>query len=739
MAGAVSWHLAAQAFGLDKWPKDFPPADDPTRAKWLKRQTTNIVRTGMPEFASRPYCMPNAIPLQCLRDLSADPQLAKQAGIAYEAFLAQVAPTWLRGHWVVSPARSYGDLLSQGPNSNISFLWVYYGGPLGGNPAALPAAAFAYRPPAYLEQIATRRDKPYVAISRISDDKSDIQIARQYPNGFLQYTYMDRTYGLFSQITLPNTPLSEQQVYGNGVMWDQPEGGPSLLWATVPGPGASHTHGQIPRGLEFVQHENSWMMVGAMEPTEALHKPAAKLPDGRDVPENTVACYIPGSYEALIDDAAESGRVFVGYRSVLVAISLPSPFRWDPAKQIPQRGGKNGPRDTGFYYPGDSVALAMETACPLDIPGKSTREKLEAFRRTIVAKTGLTLRDGLATYVNGKGHRLERRSGEMGRIDGKPDDISKKPFLSNPWMRQPYQQNPAEPCTLTVSIDGKTHLYDFLNWTITHADGPSQPSHLAAAPTGEKVVLRWMPSLGEPTEYRVLRATSKEGPYAELGRSPLPHFDDTAVTEGKDYYYKVSAINSGGESPPSPGVAARGAKGIPPPPEGLVAEGGDGAVRLTWKTVAGAKQYHLYRSTLFGGPYQQIGMSEKTEFTDSSVENSTTYYYAVSAANASGEGGRSDEENANPRFAPLPAPTDVAVEKADGRNVIRWSPVPGAAIYTIERALTRHGIYAARGITTTSTSWADHSPGWQKPGQWFRVSAINEAGLGEPSRVVQAP
>lgn len=738
MVGATSWHLGVQAFGIQNWAKDFYPSDDPTRSEWLKRLTTNIVRTGTPEFASRPYCLPNVMPLQCLRDLSDDKQLARQAGIAYEAFLAQVAPTWLGGHWIVSPARSYGDLLTQAPNSNISFLWAYFGGARGGNPAALPAVAFAYRPPDYLQKIAAARDKPYVATSRISDDKGDLQLARQYPNGFLQYTFMDRTYGLFSQITLPGTPLSEQQVYGNGVMWDQPEGGNSLLWATVPGTGAAHTHGQIQQGLEFVQHENSWMMVGKMEPSKELHKPAAKLPDGRDVPVNTIACYIPGSYEALIDDAATSGRVFVGYRSVLVAISLPGPFRWNPDQPIPQRGGKNEPRDTGFYYPGDLVALAMETACPLDVKGATIKEKLETFRAGIVAKTRLSLVNGLATYTNANGHVLERCSGEMGRIDGRLDDVSKKLFLSNPWMRQPYQQNPDEPCTLTISVDGKTHMYDFLNWKITHADGPSVPTHLAAAPSDGKVALRWMPSLGEPDSYRVQRATVKDGPYTDVGRVHSARFDDDKVAEGTTYYYKVSAINEGGESAESPATEAHVAKGIPAVPQNLAATGEDGKATLSWDPVSGATHYFVYRSTNFGGPYIREGKVENNAFVDRNVKNATTYYYVVSAGNAAGEGGFSDEDNANPRFTPLPAPTGVTVTKVDGKNVIRWHPVPGSVLYSIERSLTSKGIYAARGATKTETHWTDDSPGWEKPGQWFRVVATNEAGFGEPSQVVQA-
>jgi hypothetical protein len=327
----------------------------------------------------------------------------------------------------------------------------------------------------------------------------------------------------------------------------------------------------------------------------------------------------------------------------------------------------------------------------------------------------------------------------MGRIDGKRDDVSKKLFLSNPWMRQPYQQNPAEPCTLTISIDGKTHLYDFLNWTITHADGPSQPTHLAAAPADGKVVLRWMPSLGEPAEYRIQRAAAEDGSYEDIGRSREARFEDTKVQEGAAYHYRVSATNAGGESAFSPVVGAPVVRGIPAPPDGLLAQGGDGITTLTWEPVANADHYQVYRSTVFGGPYAPLGKAETNRFTDSTVRNSTTYYYVVSAVNAAGEGGRSDEDNANPRFAPLPAPAGVAVKTVDGKNVISWKPVPGAALYSIERSLTPRGIYAARGATTTEMTWADTSPGWEKPGQWFRVSAINEAGLGEPSQSIQAP
>jgi len=61
---------------------------------------------------------------------------------------------------------------------------------------------------------------------------------------------------------------------------------------------------------------------------------------------------------------------------------------------------------------------------------------------------------------------------------------------------------------------------------------------------------------------------------------------------------------------------------------------------LAWK--AGAKNiagYNLYRSTTSGGPYSQINTSllSANQYTDSNVENGTTYYYVATEVNRKGQ------------------------------------------------------------------------------------------------------
>lgn len=85
----------------------------------------------------------------------------------------------------------------------------------------------------------------------------------------------------------------------------------------------------------------------------------------------------------------------------------------------------------------------------------------------------------------------------------------------------------------------------------------------------------------------------------------------------------------------------------PSAPTGLSATSGDGEVSLSWETVEDAANYRVYRTTSStdgaSGEPLEAGVSS-TDYTDSSAENGTTYYYRVTAvaggdreSNASGE------------------------------------------------------------------------------------------------------
>lgn len=102
----------------------------------------------------------------------------------------------------------------------------------------------------------------------------------------------------------------------------------------------------------------------------------------------------------------------------------------------------------------------------------------------------------------------------------------------------------------------------------------------------------------------------------------------------------VTALTGGTATPPP--------NGAPHAPTGLTATGGVGQVSLAWNAASGATSYDLYRSAESG--FQSVtpvvtGITG-TNYTDTNLNNGTTYYYRVAGVNASGQSGFAPEANA---------------------------------------------------------------------------------------------
>jgi hypothetical protein len=81
---------------------------------------------------------------------------------------------------------------------------------------------------------------------------------------------------------------------------------------------------------------------------------------------------------------------------------------------------------------------------------------------------------------------------------------------------------------------------------------PAAPTNLSAAAGNAQVTLTWTASTGA-TSYNVFRSTTAggEGTTPFVSGLTSTTFTDTGVTNGTTYFYKVSALNGGGQSGPS--------------------------------------------------------------------------------------------------------------------------------------------------------------------------------------------
>jgi hypothetical protein len=185
---------------------------------------------------------------------------------------------------------------------------------------------------------------------------------------------------------------------------------------------------------------------------------------------------------------------------------------------------------------------------------------------------------------------------------------------------------------------------------------PGAPTLSASA--GNAVVhLTWtVPSDGGSpiTNYKVYRGTSSGGETLLTTLGSVTSYDDTAITNGTTYFYRVSAQNVVGEGAQSNEVSAtpQAGAGLPSAPQNLTAAPAKGkGVQLTWSPPVSnggspITGYNIYRGTASGGETFLTSVGNVTSFKDTSTVRRQTYYYIVTAVNAVGEGPASNEASA---------------------------------------------------------------------------------------------
>lgn len=403
--------------------------------------------TGGEEYASRPYGEGDLAPILCLAQLARDPELKSHARIAHEATLARYAPVWLDGALIITSRRSYPDLFND-PLGAATWFWTFFGGKLRPDAGthALDAAVLGEPAPTLIQEAATDRAEPYTALNHFQES-----------SGGRQISWIDRTYGLFSE-SFDIHPRAFGQTYPFGVRWIAPgAAGYTLLWFSVPildeqinknFPG-SHPHGFDVNAQSTIQNKGALLYV--------VNTQGARYPYGLS--------FIPGGALAVIDESDRAGRVFLDYPGVLIAFSATKQFHWDSHAPIKYASGTPRAGDSEFRVPGPTFAAAIETAPEEEFPGATPEQRLEGFRNVIVAKTRLQLSatGALAgSYTDRDGNVLERVLGGPAKVNGKAVDFQQWPWAQSPWVNQPLKTAP-----LTVSDGRRVRTYDFGKWVIS--------------------------------------------------------------------------------------------------------------------------------------------------------------------------------------------------------------------------------------------------------------------------------
>ncbi len=147
------------------------------------------------------------------------------------------------------------------------------------------------------------------------------------------------------------------------------------------------------------------------------------------------------------------------------------------------------------------------------------------------------------------------------------------------------------------------------------------------------------------------------------------------LTNGMEYRFSVSAVNSVGEGPASQYMACV-VGAVPSAPLGLSASVGNGSITISWKEPASnggsdVLSYHVWRSS--NGMSSIIAdLGDSTTFNDGSVVPGTFYNYSLTASNLIGTSVPAGPLGAFAVVTPS-APSGLVVSQVAASILVSWN------------------------------------------------------------------
>jgi autotransporter-associated beta strand protein len=156
----------------------------------------------------------------------------------------------------------------------------------------------------------------------------------------------------------------------------------------------------------------------------------------------------------------------------------------------------------------------------------------------------------------------------------------------------------------------------------------------------------------------------------------------------------------------------------PATPPTVTSSVSNGQIVLNWTGTQYADTYNVWRATTSGGPYTLVATTYGTSYTDTGAVNAGTYYYVVTAGNASGTSGNSTESS----VVTLGAGHSVISVNFQGSNTSALAPSESAGVINMSNWNNAGGasgsasalVDALGGASSASVSWASNNT-WNLP------------------------
>ena len=394
------------------------------------------------------------------------------------------------------------------------------------------------------------------------------------------------------------------------------------------------------------------------------------------------------------------------------------------------------------------------------VPGPPTRLTARATGRTTITLTWRSPTSGTAGPITGYLIEVANRStGPWTVLEG--DTRSR----STTYVHRGLSSGTTRYYRVSaINTAGSGRLSNVAD-AMTDAAAPDAPTNLQAVASGaggsREILLTWARPSHDGgrsiTGYRIEVSPNGFSGWTALvanTSSPSTRYTHSNLTPGSTRHYRVAAINALGTGAFSNVAAGRTNAAPPSAPGGLRARAdGPNSIALSWDPplntggapVAG---YRIWRSGSAQGTFivvQNNTGTTATTFRDTNLLPATTYRYQVAAINSVGAGQRSAAASTTTHAAVPGAPGSLTARAVGTSRIdLSWrapTNTGGAAVLGYRIEVSRDAganwiiLRASTGSTATSFSHTGLQPGNQRH---YRVSAINSAGIGAPSRVARA-
>ncbi|GEM_PF-253765 len=241
------------------------------------------------------------------------------------------------------------------------------------------------------------------------------------------------------------------------------------------------------------------------------------------------------------------------------------------------------------------------------------------------------------------------------------------------------------------------------------ATAPTSPTSLAAASTSSSQInLAWQDNSTDETGFKVDRRLTPTDAWTTITttNANATSFNNTNLTDGTKYFYRVYAFNANGNSTFSNEVNAVTTMLAP---TNLTIQVATSQVTLNWTDNSQSETgYSIERRLGSTGQFVKVSdmNANVSTYTENPLNDGTKYYYRVFAFNTNGNSGLSNEVNV---VTAMLAPTNLTIQLVNSQAVLHWTDNSQSEDgYTVERKEGAAGTYAkVTDASSNATAYTD--------------------------------